>query len=503
MTQSIEGHGRPAPLLGAQFVFNIGFYAVVPFIAVVLSEDFGLAGAAVGLVLGVRTFAQQGMFLIGGVLADRFGARRIILAGCAVRTVGFAGLAAASLPGVSSVTLFILGAVLTGLGGALFSPALNTLLAAAEAVRPVPTWRQRNRPTLFALLAVVGESGAALGPVVGAVLFGWGFPAVAAAGAGLFVVVGIVLARVLPQTAPCTRARPMRAAFGSAGSRGGGVHRWASLRDRRFVLFAGLHSVELLAYNQLYLGMPVELRRVGVSAEHLAVLFVVVSAMTITLQLPLARLARRIGYGRALAAGYWSLVLGFLLLAVQAPIAPVPGWELTAAISTVILLVTGHLLVSPTVLDLVPRLASAQGRTAAPGLAGSSTDTSRPEGTIPLGSYYGLLATFGGVAVLLGNTGIGILYPLSESPAPQAALPWVVLALLPVAAAIWVPRLVRPLDGHSMVPSGQEHPGGASADHRNERSRELPVTADAPRELVSHAPEPGAHQPLTNERKRN
>lgn len=70
-------------LLTTQALFNVGFYAVVPFIAVVLRGDFGLGAAAVGLVLGARTFAQQGLFLVGGELADRFGARGVIALGCA------------------------------------------------------------------------------------------------------------------------------------------------------------------------------------------------------------------------------------------------------------------------------------------------------------------------------------------------------------------------------------------------------------------------------------
>ena len=40
-----------------------------------------MAGATIGLVLGLRTLSQQGMFFVGGALSDRFGARRMILSG--------------------------------------------------------------------------------------------------------------------------------------------------------------------------------------------------------------------------------------------------------------------------------------------------------------------------------------------------------------------------------------------------------------------------------------
>ncbi|MBM7025457.1 MFS transporter, partial [Clavibacter zhangzhiyongii] len=182
---------RPAVLLGSQLVFNVGFYAVVPFLATVMRDDLGLGALAIGVVLGARTFSQQGLFLLGGVLADRFGPRILITAGCAVRVAGYLGLAlAADLPG------FLLGAILTGLGGALFSPALQSLVAAAD-LRARET-RRPGRPSLFAALVLVGEVGAATGPLVGAALLGHGFATTALSAAGLFTAVGVALWCVIP-----------------------------------------------------------------------------------------------------------------------------------------------------------------------------------------------------------------------------------------------------------------------------------------------------------------
>ena len=83
----------PPVLLGSQFVFNIGFYAVVPFLAIFLRDDMLLSGGLIGLILGLRTFSQQGMFIVGGALSDRFGAKVIILSGCIVRVSGYLLLA--------------------------------------------------------------------------------------------------------------------------------------------------------------------------------------------------------------------------------------------------------------------------------------------------------------------------------------------------------------------------------------------------------------------------
>lgn len=111
-------------LLITQLLFNIGFYLVVPFIAVELSNNLGASGAVVGLVLGVRTFSQQGMFFLGGGLADSFGAIKVLLVGVALRVVGFlvTGLA-------TSVPMMFVGVVLIGFAAALFSPAVESLLA--------------------------------------------------------------------------------------------------------------------------------------------------------------------------------------------------------------------------------------------------------------------------------------------------------------------------------------------------------------------------------------
>lgn len=403
---------RALPLLSAQLVFNLGFYAVVPFLALVLTEDFALAGAAVGVVLGIRTFAQQGMFLVGGVLADRLGARTLILSGCLVRVSGFASLALAVVMDPRSLPLFLVGTVLTGLGGALFSPALNVLVARAESARPMPSRRGAHRATLFAVLTVFGEVGAAIGPVIGAALLGLGFAVVAASGAVLFVVVGVALLLVLPRDTPAAPAGPAPS-----------HRRWASLQDRRFRAFAALHAVDLLAYNQMYLAVPLVLGEIGAGGGELAWLFALASILTLTLQLPIARLSSRLGRRRALRGGYGLLALAFLSLAVGTTALTGSPWASAAVAAvavSVALLVLGHMFTGPTALDAVRTFA----------------------GSEPTGSYYGLLATLGGVAVLLGNTAIGAALDATRAAGAPVALVWCAVAVLPVVTMVLAPRLV-------------------------------------------------------------
>ena len=73
---------RPVQLLLVnQFTINLGFYMLMPYLAGHLSGTLALPAALVGLVLGVRNLSQQGMFLVGGTLADRLGYKPMIIAG--------------------------------------------------------------------------------------------------------------------------------------------------------------------------------------------------------------------------------------------------------------------------------------------------------------------------------------------------------------------------------------------------------------------------------------
>ena len=435
---------RPAPglLLTSQLIFNIGFYAVVPFLALVMTRDFGMTATAVGVVLGARVFSQQGLFLVGGMITDRWGPRRAMLVGCLVRISGYLTLALAG-----SFPLFLLGAVLTGMGGALFSPALESLVGRAEERRRGTSGKA---PGLFALLAICGEIGAVAGPVAGALLLGLSFSWAALAGAAVFAVMtgvlwhGIPAGAVKPAPANLDSANPLAAAAqsdgvpsdgaqqgdtasqGNDGPQGAGTPHGdgvaAMLRDKRFVTFGALYSVNLLAYNQLYFGLPIELTRSGAGPEALAGLFAVASLMTVALQWPISRLTHRLGPGRALTVGFTLKGLAFATMAVLAQYPASGPLQLLPPLLLVAGLCLGHMCIGPVAMPLV--LDFARGRRS--------------------GIYYGLLASMGGCAVLLGNFVLGPLYSGASHSGPDAVWPWAVMAALTAIPAVGLSRLLPP-----------------------------------------------------------
>lgn len=394
----------PPVLLGSQFVFNIGFYAVVPFLAIFLRDDMLLSGGLIGLILGLRTFSQQGMFIVGGALSDRFGAKVVILSGCVIRVAGYLLLAFGH-----ELWPIILGACLTGIGGALFSPSIEALLAKAGTQSEAKG--KRSRAEWFALFAVCGELGAVLGPVAGALLTGFGFRQVAMAGAGVFVIALVVLYFCLPaspQRAQTLNIQPW----------------WTTFRQPRFVAFIIAYSSWLLSYNQLYLALPVEIQRAGGDEKDLGPLFMLASVLIVVLQLPLARFARRVGAVRILPVGFLLLSAAFASVAMFAATEPPEGWlRLMPSVCFVTLLTLGQMLLVPSAKDLVPRFAE--------------------EST--LGAHYGALATAGGVAVLTGNLLFGSLLDRALVPSTQAMSPWLLLALFPLCSAVALNIICRPL----------------------------------------------------------
>ena len=153
---------RPSQVLMVnQFSINVGFYMLMPYLAGYLAGSLGLAAWAVGLVLGMRNFSQQGMFLLGGTLADRLGYKPLIVAGCLLRVAGFVLLAA-----VESLPAILLASAATGFAGALFNPAVRAYLAADAGPRRVEA---------FAVFNVFYQAGILLGPLIGLALTSFDF----------------------------------------------------------------------------------------------------------------------------------------------------------------------------------------------------------------------------------------------------------------------------------------------------------------------------------------
>ncbi|MEU6350951.1 MFS transporter [Streptomyces sp. NPDC047072] len=395
---------RLSPLLRlltlTQLAFNIGFFAVLPFLSEHLGQAVGMAGWLVGFVLGLRTFSQQGLFVVGGALADRYGIRPVVLVGCVLRIAGFGWL------GFAEETWTVIGAVLLiGFAAALFSPAVESEVARQAVIHEESGGGSRTR--VLALFTVAGQAGAFVGPLLGALLLAVDFRTVCLAGAGVFVLVLAGHARLLPQHVPGRERVQVR----------GGIK--PLLRNRGFLALCCAYGAYLLAYNQLYLALPAEVERATGSQAPLAWLFALSSLLVVTAQLPVTRrVGDRLSLRRSMVAGLLLIGAGFAVVALARPV----NWTGTAgllpAAGFVVLLTFGQMLVAPVARAWVPDLAE-EGR---------------------LGLYMGALSSVSGLIVLIGSSVTGSLL---DAGLP-AAVPWLVLAAVPVVAIGLLPRRRTP-----------------------------------------------------------
>ena len=103
-------------LLVDNMLVVLGFFVVFPLISIRFVDQMGWAAVMVGIALGLRQFVQQGLGVFGGAIADRFGAKPMIVTGMLLRAAGFATMAVAHEPWLLWFSCF-----LSGIGGTLFA----------------------------------------------------------------------------------------------------------------------------------------------------------------------------------------------------------------------------------------------------------------------------------------------------------------------------------------------------------------------------------------------
>ncbi|MEU7243005.1 MFS transporter [Streptomyces sparsogenes] len=390
-------------LMVNQLAINLAFYMLMPYLAAHLAGDLGLAAWTVGLVLGVRNLSQQGMFLIGGTIADRYGYKAPILAGCLLRTGGFALLGwADTLPAL------IAASAATGFAGALFNPAVRAYLAAEAGERRVDA---------FATFNVYYQAGMLLGPVVGLALLAADFRAVCTTAALIFAALSALQSRALP-TRHGTVAH--QAPTGPAPTPSVRSQWRQVVSNRPFLLFSAAMTGSYVLTFQVYLLLPLAadaaLGAHGTKAT--SGLFVVSAAVAVAGQLRLTDWAkRRFTPHRALVAGLSAMGAAFIPLTL-AP-AHSPTLQLAALALSVAVLAAAGAVVYPFEMDTVVALS----------------------GNSLLATHYGLYNTVSGLGITLGNLALGALWDTTHPTAPW--LVWTTLALTGAACATAVTALSR------------------------------------------------------------
>ena len=397
---------RPSQVLMVnQFTINLGFYMLMPYLAGYLAGPVGLAGWAIGLVLGIRNFSQQGMFLIGGTLADRLGFKPLIVAGCLLRTIGFVLLAT-----VESLPALLIASVATGFAGALFNPAVRAYLAADAGDRRIEA---------FAIFNIFYQGGILIGPLVGVALMAFDFQVTSAVAAGVFGVLTVAQILALPRDRRDRRA--------TAEPRPSVLADWRTVAsNRRFVLFSCAMIGSYVLSFQVYLALP--LHAASITSSEQASTYLVAAVFVVTGVIAVAGQLRITAWFRSRFGPTRSLSLGMALMTVAfVPLLAVPTATLTgqvAAIAALLLAAAGLAIATATVFPFE-----------------MDTDVSL-SGTRLVATHYGLYNTVVGVGILAGNLGTGALMSLGDRLGFPALI-WLVLIIVGSGAALALRALHR------------------------------------------------------------
>jgi MFS family permease len=394
-----------------QFGINLGFYMLMPYLANHLFSGLGMAAWTVGLVLGVRTLSQQGLFLLGGALADRLGYKPMIIAGCALRTVGFTLLGV-----VDTLPALLVASAATGLAGALFNPSVRAYVAREAGPRRIEA---------FAVFNVFYQAGILVGPLVGLALMALDFRVVCLSAAATFAMLTLLQLRSLP--ARGQDHDPDRRA-GAAGVLGD----WRTVvGNRAFLLFSLAMISSYVLSSQIYLVLPLQAAHVlgsRAGATGSSALFAVSAVIAILSQVRLTAWARaRWSGGRSVTTGVALMAAAFLPLLFTAQVSPTPPEDFGSAVLaftptlvSTVLLTAGTVLAYPFEMDTIITLAG--GRLVA--------------------THYGFYNTLSGVGITFGNLATGWIWGLSLGSG-RPALVWVVLATVGVGGTVGLALLLH------------------------------------------------------------
>ncbi|RDZ26089.1 MFS transporter [Lysobacter silvisoli] len=372
-------------LLVYTFLMVTGYAMLMPLVAVHYVDRLGFAAAAVGVALAVRQLTQQGLALLGGLLSDRYGARRMICLGVLLRALGFASLAyAQDLPAL------LWAMVLSALGGALFEAPYQASIAALTTAE--------TRPRYYAASNWVGGVATTLGPLLGVALLRYDFRVVCLVAAACFAANFVVALVWLPKVEMPEPAPP---------SRGLGLV-W---RDRRFVALIALMGLYWFLAVQINLSFPLLAQKLYGGSDGVGLMFAVSAVLTVSLQYVLVRwLERRWSTAQVLVAGValMSLATGAI------------GWvsDFAGFLACVAAFALGAVMTRPTQQTLIAGMADPRA----------------------LGAFLGASSLSLAVGGALGSVAGGWLVDLAGAR-QWPCLPWLVYCAVGLGCALGLARL--------------------------------------------------------------
>ncbi|MBJ6385425.1 multidrug efflux MFS transporter MdtH [Enterobacter cloacae] len=362
-------------LLVDNMLVVLGFFVVFPLISIRFVDQMGWAALMVGIALGLRQFVQQGLGVFGGAIADRFGAKPMIVTGMLLRAAGFATMAIAHEPWLLWFSCF-----LSGIGGTLFDPPRTALVV--KLIRP------QHRGHFFSILMMQDSAGAVVGALLGSWLLQYDFRLVCATGAVLFILCALFNGLFLPAWKLSTVKAPVREGLDRV------------LNDKRFVTYVLTLTGYYMLAVQVMLMLPIMVNDIAGTPAAVKWMYAIEACLSLTLLYPIARWSeRRFRLEHRLMAGLLLMTLSMMPIGLVSSLQ-----QLFMLICTFYI---GSIIAEPARETLSASLADARAR----------------------GSYMGFSRLGLALGGALGYTGGGWLFDAGKA-LHQPELPWVMLGMV-------------------------------------------------------------------------
>ncbi|HCQ6834594.1 TPA: multidrug efflux MFS transporter MdtH [Enterobacter hormaechei] len=362
-------------LLVDNMLVVLGFFVVFPLISIRFVDQMGWAALMVGIALGLRQFVQQGLGVFGGAIADRFGAKPMIVTGMLLRAAGFATMAIAHEPWLLWFSCF-----LSGIGGTLFDPPRTALVV--KLIRP------QHRGRFFSILMMQDSAGAVVGALLGSWLLQYDFRLVCATGAVLFILCALFNGLFLPAWKLSTVKAPVREGLDRV------------LSDKRFVTYVLTLTGYYMLAVQVMLMLPIMVNDIAGTPAAVKWMYAIEASLSLTLLYPIARWSeRRFRLEHRLMAGLLLMTLSTMPIGLVSSLQ-----QLFMLICTFYI---GSIIAEPARETLSASLADARAR----------------------GSYMGFSRLGLALGGALGYTGGGWLFDAGKA-LHQPELPWVMLGMV-------------------------------------------------------------------------
>lgn len=388
-------------LLVDNLLVVLGFFVVFPLISIHFVDQLGWVALAVGFALGLRQFVQQGLGIFGGALADRFGAKPLIIAGMLLRALGFSVMAVAD-----EHWILWLSCILSALGGTLFDPPRVTLV--------IKLTRPHERGRFYSLLMMQDSAGAVVGALLGSWLISFDFHFVCWTGAVIFVLAALFNLVYLPSYRISTSVRaPITQGMKKV------------LLDTKFVKYVLILTGYYILSVQVMLMLPLIVNEIAQDVSAVKYMYMIEAILSLSLLYPIARWSeKRFSLIQRLMFGLLLMTIGMFPVGFST--------TLNGVFSLIFVFYLGSIIAEPARETLGASLAHPKAR----------------------GSYMGFSRLSLAIGGALGYTGGGWLYDLGhQHNLPQ--FPWMLLSIIGIVTlvALYYWQL-EPKDSTSDVRSG-------------------------------------------------